>query len=155
MQHKTPWKNNWRQKYSPMTQDEGFLGRGWGFPPSFSKGGKDVSLVSGQDDIQESLQILFSTQLGERLMQEDFGADLNQTLFEEVDQGLINSLTTMMTDAILYHEPRISLDRLDISESDLEQGLLLISLDYTIRSTNSRYNMVYPFYLNEATTPGI
>ncbi len=138
-----------------MEQDQGFLGRGWGFPLSFTKGGKDVRLVSGQEDIQESLQILFSTQLGERLMQEGFGADLNQTLFEEVDQGLINNLTGLMTDAILYHEPRITLDRLNISESEMEQGLLLIAIDYTIRSTNSRYNMVYPFYLNEASTPGL
>ena len=136
-----------------MEEDRSFLGRGWGFPPSFSAGGKAVEMASGEQDIQQSLQILFSTQLGERLMQEDFGADLSSVLFEEVDQGLINNLTSLMTDAILYHEPRISLDRLDISESESEQGLLLISMDYTIRSTNSRYNMVYPFYLNEAANP--
>jgi len=59
----------------------------------------------------------------------------------------------MVTDAILYHEPRISLDNLDISESQSEQGLLLISIEYTVRSTNSRFNMVYPFYINEATKP--
>jgi uncharacterized protein len=54
----------------------------------------------------------------------------------------------------LYHEPRIELDRLDISEDQATEGLLLISLDYTVRSTNSRFNLVYPFYLNEATMPG-
>ncbi len=131
-----------------------FLGTGWSFPPCFSKGGADVETVSGPEDIHQSLQILFATQLGERVMQDEFGCDMKGFLFEGIDQGLINSLTGIISDAILYHEPRITMDRLEISESASEQGLLLISIDYTIKSTNSRYNMVYPFYLNEAGTPG-
>ena len=138
-----------------MASGQSFLGTGWSFPPAFTEGGREVETVSGPDDIRQSLQILLSTQLGERLMQEDYGCDLSSVLFEEIDQGLINSLTDLITDAILYHEPRIAMDRLDVSESESEQGLLLISVDYTIRSTNSRYNMVYPFYLTEATTPGL
>jgi phage baseplate assembly protein W len=133
-----------------MTQPS-FLGTGWSFPPTFTKGGAELIVVSGPEDIHQSLQILLSTQLGERVMHEDFGCDLNTMLFEEVDQNLVNTITSMVTDAILYHEPRISLDHLDISESQREQGLLLISIEYTVRSTNSRFNMVYPFYLNEAT----
>ena len=138
-----------------MPDGRSFLGTGWNFPPSFAHGGADIETVSGPEDIHQSLQILFATQLGERVMQDEFGCDLNGFLFEEIDQGLINSLTGMISDAILYHEPRITKDRLDIVESASEQGLLLISIDYTIKSTNSRYNMVYPFYLNEAGTPGL
>lgn len=111
-------------------------------------------MVSGAVDIHQSLQILLSTRLGERVMQDEFGCDLSYVLFEEVDQSLVNSLTRLISDAILYHEPRINLDSLDVSESKTEQGLLLIGIEYTIRSTNSRFNMVYPFYINEATTPG-
>jgi hypothetical protein len=137
-----------------MPADPSFLGSGWSFPPSFSRGGAEVELVSGAEDIQQSLQILLSTRLGERVMQDDFGCDLHHVLFEEIDQGLVNTLTGLISDAILYHEPRISLDELDVSESATEPGLLLISLTYTIRSTNSRFNMVYPFYINEAAVPG-
>ena len=111
-------------------------------------------MVAGVEDIQQSLQILLSTAQGERIMQEEFGCDLNRFLFEAVDQSLINSLTSLIEDAILYYEPRIQLDRLDISESEDSPGLLFISINYTVRSTNSRYNMVYPFYLNEAASPG-
>ncbi len=135
-----------------MTQPS-FLGTGWSFPPTFTKGGGDLIVISGVEDIHQSLQILLSTQLGERVMREDFGCDLNTLLFEEVDQGLVNTLTSMVTDAILYHEPRISMDNLDISQDQSQQGLLLISIEYTVRSTNSRFNMVYPFYINEATSP--
>jgi len=131
--------------------DQSFLGTGWNFPPTFTRGGADVEMASGTEDIHQSLQILLSTQLGERIMQDTFGCDLNVVLFEEMDQGLVNTLTNLISDAILYHEPRISLDNLDISESDNQQGLLLIRLEYTVRSTNSRFNMVYPFYINEAS----
>ena len=137
-----------------MTADASFLGTGWSFPPMFGKGGADVKMVSGVEDIQQSLQILLSTQRGERILQDEFGCDLHHVLFEEMDQSLVNTLTSLISDAILYHEPRITLDSLDISESDSEQGLLLISIQYTVRSTNSRYNMVYPFYLNEPGVPG-
>ena len=138
-----------------MAGESAFLGRGWSFPPTFTKGGAGVATVAGEEDIHQSLQILFATQPGERIMQQAFGCDLDHILFEEIDQGLINSLTRIIEDAILYHEPRITLNGLDVSESEQEPGLLLIAIDYTIRGTNSRYNMVYPFYLKEAASPGV
>lgn len=136
-----------------MLPDQSFLGTGWSFPPTFTRGGAEVELVAGTEDIHQSLQILFATRLGERVMQDTFGCDLDYVLFEEIDQGLINTLTSLISDAILYHEPRISMDNLDITESVEQPGLLLIRIDYTVRSTNSRFNMVYPFYINEAASP--
>jgi len=135
--------------------DRSFLGKGWGFPPSFTQGGADVEMVSDAEDIHQCLQILLSTAPGERVMWDDFGCDLNGQMFEEINQGLINSLTGLISDAVLNHEPRITLNGVDVSESEFQPGMLLISLDYSVRSTNSRYNMVYPFYLNEAATPGL
>jgi len=133
-----------------MASDQSFLGRGWTFPPTFSRGGADVEMVSGPDDIQQSLQILLATAPGQRVMQELFGCDLEGVLFEQVDQSFINTVTGMVSNAILDYEPRIDLNKLTVSESEQSDGLLLISIDYTVRSTNSRYNMVYPFYLKEA-----
>ena len=137
-------------------QGEGsFLGTGWSFPPSFTAGGANVAMVSGAEDIHQSLQILFATRLGERVMLDDFGCELNSFLFEEIDQGLINGVQAMMSDAILYHEPRIELNRIEVGQDEREQGLLSIAIDYTVLSTNTRYNMVYPFYVNEAASePG-
>ncbi len=109
-------------------------------------------MVSGVEDIQQSLHILLTTRLGERVMQDEFGCALDSVIFEEIDQSLINTLNRNISDAILYHEPRITLDQLDVDEQADQPGLLLISLTYTVRSTNSRFNMVYPFYVNEAAT---
>ena len=138
-----------------MGAEARFIGRGWAFPPRFTSGGADVEMVSGPEDIHQSLQILFSTEPGERVMQESFGCAMDSVLFEELDQGLINSLTSLVSDAILHHETRIVLDRLDVAERPPGSGMLLISIDYTVRGTNSRYNMVYPFCLKEAAASGI
>lgn len=135
--------------------DQSFLGTGWGFPPAFGRGGATVVMVSGNEDIEQSLQILLATRLGERVMQDSYGCDLHEMLFEEMDQVLVNNITRTVSDAILFHEPRIVLDSLDVSESASTQGLLLISIAYTVRKTNSRFNMVYPFYLNEASALGM
>lgn len=132
------------------TSPGSFLGTGWSFPPSFTAGGGNVEMVSGVADIHQSLQILLGTRLGERVMQEQYGCDLDSVLFEEIDQGLVNKITNLVSDAILYYEPRIKLMNLDVSASPTDPGLLLIQLDYTVLGTNSRYNMVYPFYLEEA-----
>ena len=137
-----------------MGDDPSFLGTGWSFPPTFTEGGADVATVSDAEDIHQSLQILFATSFGERVMQDDYGCDLGRFLFEEIDRSLLNSLTGLVSDAILFHEPRIALNNLQISDAEAVAGLLLIQIDYTIRTTNSRYNMVYPFYLSEAIPSG-
>ena len=137
-----------------MLADSSFLGTGWSFPPAFRRGGADVEMAAGSEDIHQSLQILLSTRLGERVLQPEFGCDLTDILFEEIDQGLVNTLTSLISDAILVFEPRISLDNLDVSESSDEPGLLLIQIEYTVSSTNSRFNMVYPFYLTETAALG-
>ncbi|NJD05261.1 MAG: GPW/gp25 family protein [Methylococcaceae bacterium] len=111
-------------------------------------------MVFGAEDVHQSLQILLATARNERVLAEPFGCDLHGYLFEEVSQRLINDLTRIITDSILYHEARIDLNEVNVSESADTPGLLLISIGYTLRTTNSRYNMVYPFYLNEAVAAG-
>jgi phage baseplate assembly protein W len=133
---------------------DGFLGTGWSFPPTFGPGGAEVQTVFGVEDIEQSLAILLATRRGERVMQEDFGCDLSEFLFGEISQGLIGRVRSVIADAILHDEPRITLNEVEVSESRAHEGLLLIRLDYTIRATNSRYNMVYPFYLQEAAAAG-
>ena len=129
-----------------------FLGTGWSFPPSFSPGGAETVMVSGAEDVHQSIQILLATSRGERPMQESFGASLDAVLFEEMDHALVNRVTNLIYDAILTHEPRVDLRAIDVTAA--EAGVLQIRIDYGIRGTNSRFNMVFPFYLNEAVATG-
>lgn len=133
-----------------MNTSDSFLGTGWGFPPTFIKGKNTVETTVNQADIQSSLEILLSTGRGERFLQPTYGCDLRKLLFEPLDTSLKAYMKDLIKTAILYHEPRIKLDEIQLMD-DPAQGLIEISLAYTIRSTNSRYNFVYPFYLNEGT----
>ena len=132
-----------------MTNNNSFLGKGWSFPPTFNRNLGTVEMVSEEEDIKQSLQIILSTRPAERIMHPDFGCELSEFIFEEMSQELITSIESKITDAILFHEPRIEVDDIDISDSEAWQGCLLISIKYTVRSTNSRFNLVYPFYINE------
>lgn len=131
-----------------------FLGTGWSFPPTFRARGAEVVMVSGPEDIHQSLEILLATRLGERPMQESFGCDLDDALFEEVDQALVGRITGLISNAMLRNETRIALRDIDVSQSHADPGVLQIRLEYTVLGTNSRYNMVFPFYINEAVAPG-
>ena len=132
-----------------MTGDATYLGRGWAFPPEFGPGGAEVAMVAGEQDIAESLIILFGTVLGERVMRQDYGCELSRYLFEEVDQSLLTSIRGAVSDAILNYEPRIRLDGVDVEAADVP-GQITIGVRYTVRANNTRFNLVYPFYLNEA-----
>ncbi|MEA1934209.1 MAG: GPW/gp25 family protein [Thermodesulfobacteriota bacterium] len=128
----------------------GFLGTGWTFPPTFTKGPQSVVMVSDDKDIRQSLEILLTTSVGERFLRPEYGCDLRRYLFEPLDDGLVAYIRDLVGNAILYHEPRIRLTDLTLS-TRAEEGTLLIELEYVIRTTNSRRNFVFPFYKDEGT----
>lgn len=134
-----------------MLERQKFLGRGWAFPPQFSRKGNNsgAEMVEAKEDIDQSLEILLSTSLGERVMQPTYGCNLKDYQFEPMNAALVGRLRDLIANAILYHEPRIRLEKLTVSEADVLAGKLMIEVEYTIRTTNSRYNYVYDFYLKE------
>ncbi len=126
-----------------------FLGRGWSFPPRFSNAGAELEMVSGEQDIQEALKILLCTAPETRVMRPEYGCDMQQFVFEEKSQSLVADLKETIDKSVLNNEPRVKVNNIDVDDSGLEEGVVAISLDYTIKATNSRYNMVYPFYIRE------
>ena len=131
-----------------MNENNSFLGRGWSFPPTFDQTSGEVDMLNGTDDIQSSLQILLSTRLGERIMQPKYGCNVDDMLFQTLDATLITEMKNRVEVAILFFEPRIDIEKLQLTQDELG-GLILLSLDYVIRTTNTRGNLVYPFYLSE------
>jgi len=123
------------------------IGTGWGFPPAFSQGGDDLKMVSGIKDIEESIHILLSTALQERVMQPEYGCNLDSMLFESMNEHFKTYLKHLVKSAIMYHEARIKADNIEVQMDEAVEGRVLIIIDYTIRSTNSKFNYVYPFYL--------
>jgi phage baseplate assembly protein W len=138
------------------TSFNSFLGTGWKFPPEFNSETGTVEMVSDYTDIKESLNILLSTSLGERVMQPDYGCNLNDYMFEALSSTLIGTIKQKVANAILYYEPRIVAERIDVTTDDsfdLLEGKFTISVEYSIPQTNSRFNYVYDYYLNEASRP--
>lgn len=134
-----------------MEQERAFLGRGWSFPPQFDKAAKGLVMLEEEKDIESSLEILLSTKLGERVMQPTYGCNLDNMVFESMNLTMLTYMKDLIENAILYHEPRIDLEKLEIDTSNQNEGVLLIVLHYIVRTTNSRYNYVYPYYINEGT----
>lgn len=128
-----------------------FLGTGWSFPPHFNKDIKTVEVVSNEEDIQQSLMILLTTQLGERVMNHDYGAGLETMIFEPLTTTLKTYMTEMIKNAILRYEPRVDLEKVDMDDTGELAGTVLITVHFIVRATNSRANIVFPFYKNEGT----
>lgn len=132
-------------------ENSGFLGQGWAFPPRFDAQTGGAVMCANETDIVESLRILFSTRTGERIMQPDYGCRLKDLVFEPMDTRTRVAIEVAVTRAVQFFEARINLERVDVSASDWPEGRLEIILSYVIRETNSRHNMVFPFYLQEGT----
>ena len=133
-------------------QDNAFLGTGWAFPPQFDANTGGIKLVTAQEDIDQSLNILLFTSLRERVMRPNYGCNLKDYLFEPINSNLLTFVKDLVEDAILYFEPRIRVEKVEVSEADSADaisGRLLISVDYIIKQTNSRFNFVFNFYEEE------
>ncbi|PJJ60782.1 GPW/gp25 family protein [Hymenobacter chitinivorans] len=130
-----------------------FLGRGWSFPPHFDERTKLLVTAADEDDIRQSLHILFHTEPGERIMQPEYGCALRQFLFEHPSLSTITHMQDVIAKAILRFEPRIVVEAVLVDTQQLNDALLFIHVDYTIRTVNSRHNVVFPF-LREATLLG-
>lgn len=140
-----------------MGNNKSFLGTGWQFPPEFDPVAGGPILVSDEEDIYESLNILLSTSLGERVMQPRYGCNLEDYLFEPLNSTTVGFLKNLVSNAILFYEPRIVAEDITVTGDDsvaLIEGRFSITVTYTIPGTNSRFNYVYDYYKNESLNNG-
>lgn len=130
-----------------------FLGIGWAFPVEFDYASGTVKRVSELEDIAQSLTILLRTRPGERVMRPDYGCALDDLLFEPVDEGLLTFIKDLISTAILYYEPRIDLQKVEILTDPalIQEGKVYVEISFVVRSTNGRYNYVYDYYQREAS----
>ena len=131
-----------------------FLGRGWAFPPAFSKAALTVALVEDEEDIRQSLYILLHTSRGERVMVPTYGCDLWQYVFRTVTTSLLTELRDVVRDAIETWEQRIDLLGVKVTASPDWAGRVDIDISYRVRRTNAAGNLVFPFYLADAEPAG-
>jgi phage baseplate assembly protein W len=126
-----------------------FLGRGWGFPIAIGAD-DEINMVADEDDIREAIRIILETDPGERVMRPDFGAGLRRMVFEPINTSTMTLVQQRVEAALVAWEPRIEVQQVVVSAERAALGVLDIRIDYLVRTTNTFYNLVYPFYLQEA-----
>lgn len=135
-----------------MAEDnKSFLGSGWSFPPRFLDSTEGLELSHNDQDIAESIYILLSTTPGERVMNPGYGCNLHSMVFSSINTSMKTRIKDLISTSILYYEPRINLVSINVDDTHQMEGKLEIAIVYDIKGTNSRKNMVYPFYLTEGT----
>ncbi|AXG71527.1 lysozyme [Kordia sp. SMS9] len=128
-----------------------YLGKGWDFPPKFLKHQGEIKMISDIEDIESSLQIIITTRRGERVMRPKFGCDLTDQIFENLSATQMTIMKNRIKEAIIIYEPRIEVIKIALDTQNFLEGKFLIKIEYLIRATNTRRNIVFPYYITEAT----
>lgn len=126
-----------------------FLGTGWSFPPTFSKLKRGLEMVEKEDNVAKSIKIIVLTRLGERWFHPRLGTNINDfTFMRNIDSSNKYRIKKMIETAILENEHRVDVDNVEV-QNNLQEDCVEISVAYTIREFNTKYNMVFPFYYEE------
>lgn len=131
--------------------EHGFLGNGLGFPVRCDPATGRMIEAPEEEDIRQSIHIILSTKRGERVMRPEFGCDIYNYAFGTVDYTTLRLMEKAVTEAIIRWEPRICNLGIRALAAGSGDGLVTFQITYNVRSTNNRFNIVYPFYLSEGT----
>lgn len=123
-----------------------FLGKGWAFPILPDETGR-IAYSEGKENIAQSLKILLMTSLGERVMRFDFGNQAPDLVFAPGSIQYLKLLEKTIEEAIVRWEPRVILDRVLAETNPTEENKILVHIAYSIRGSNARDNLVFPFYV--------
>ena len=125
---------------------EQFIGRGWAFPLRVDATG-GIALVTREQEIEEAIRLILGTSPGERPMRPEFGCRIHEYLFASADSETANAITREVRAALGRWEPRIEVSEVLVSFDGLDHTLLYIDVRYSIKATNDRRNLVFPFYV--------
>jgi phage baseplate assembly protein W len=125
-----------------------FLGSGWAFPVSPDGAGAVRMTSTGEDAVRQSIWTILSTTPGERVMRPDFGCGIHDLVFGALDGATASAVSRTVRDALARWEPRIAVLDVYAAPDRDEPNLLLVEINYEVRSSNSRTNLVYPFYVS-------
>ena len=131
------------------TNPQDFLGRGWKFPVKVDKVTGRIMTSEYEEDIKEAVGIIVRTQKGERVMNPNFGCDIQQYIFDTLDYSNLMEMKMDIERALMLYEPRIIQVKVEINTDTGEEGRIDIEISYVVRSTNNPYNLVYPYFINE------
>jgi len=125
-----------------------FLGKGWRYPVGVSED-RRMLMSEYEQDIKEAIWIILGTSKGERVMRPEFGCGIHDYVFATINTSNLMLIEGSVREALTVWEHRIDLIGVKVETEDAAVGKLAVSIDYRVRTTNNRFNLVYPFYLKE------
>lgn len=124
----------------------GFIGRGIAFPMRVDHTGS-IAFASGAGELDSSMRVIISTAPGERVMRPQFGCRIWDLLFEPINSNTLGLMAFAVREAIAQWELRVEVEDVDVRPDPEEDGAVIINIEYRVRTTNDRRNLVYPFYV--------
>ena len=129
-----------------MSDPADFIGRGVTFPLRVDQSGS-IAMTKGADDIDSTIRMVLTTAPGERLMRPQFGCRIWELIFEPINANTMGLMREAVKEAIGRWEPRVTLEDVRLQADEASSGRVFIEIDYLVRTTNDRRNLVYPFYV--------
>jgi Bacteriophage baseplate protein W len=129
-----------------------FLGVGWQFPVRRDQTTQHFALAEYEESVKQSIWIVLSTVKGERVMRPNFGCDIHDLVFAPNDATTRGLAESYISEALQLWEPRIKVLQVSASTAGAHDEVLRISIDYRVRATDNRFNLVYPFYLERGVS---
>jgi phage baseplate assembly protein W len=123
-------------------------GNGWGFPLRINALG-GFTMVTRENDIEESIRIILGTARGERRMRPNFGCGIQDFVFAPNSAATWSQIAYHVEQALGWWEPRIKVMEADVHPDTNDQSRLLINIKYRINESNNERSLVYPFYLSK------
>jgi len=133
----------------PSNRQKDWLGRGWAFPVSFDRATSSVAVSAFEEDIKQSIRVILSTAPGERVMRPDFGCGIYELVYDSPDQAMVTCIEATVREALTRYEARIELLNVSVDTTDYLVGQLVVQIEYRVRQTNQRDNLVFPYYFRE------
>jgi len=130
----------------PVVRD--FLGTGWSYPVQTDQQG-NIKMEGGEDNIERSVRLILGTAKGERVMRPEFGCDIHDQVFSALSPATLNRIEESVRSALVRWEPRIDVESVDATPDANNPNKVMVDIEYWIQRTNSRSNMVYPFFVQE------
>ena len=125
-----------------------FLGVGWQFPVEKDTTKQRIAMAEYEESVRQSILIILSTAKGERVMRPDFGCDIYNLVFAPNNAATRGLAEAYVEEALLLWEPRIKVLDVMVRTGGENGEVLIINIEYMVRTTDNRFNLVFPFYLD-------
>lgn len=126
---------------------EEFIGAGWSFHLRIDAGG-GIALSTGDQEIEEAIELVLRTAPGERPMRPEFGCGIHDFVFAPMDTTTAGRIAHEVRRSLERWEPRIEVQDILVAPREDPGGAFLdIDIRYTVRGTYDPRSLVFPFYI--------